>query len=93
MAPATIERVKLGNKDSNYGQTALGWAALKGHEGVVRLLVTNEEATVQYGDTEYKLTTRSKAAQKGHMNIVQLPLYQGVGLNAPINSAANSSHL
>jgi hypothetical protein len=27
------------------------------------------------------------------MNIVQLPLYQGVGLNVPINSAADKGHL
>ena len=52
-------------------RTPLGWAALKGHEGVAKLLLERENVDPnrldKYGDTPL-----SHALKKGHGSIVQL---------------------
>ena len=41
---------KVNSKDEKYGQTPLLWAAEKGHEAVVRLLVDTGKADINAKD-------------------------------------------
>jgi ankyrin repeat protein len=60
------------SKDDGYGLTPLSWAAMKGHEAVLKLLL-DKDADVESKD-EYGWTPLSWAALKGHEAVVKLLL-------------------
>ncbi|KAH0563399.1 hypothetical protein GP486_002033 [Trichoglossum hirsutum] len=59
---------------NSYGQTPLSWAAERGHEAVVKLLLATEKVDVDSKDTEYGRTPLSWAAERGHEAVVKLLL-------------------
>ncbi|WXC58102.1 hypothetical protein SNK03_004001 [Fusarium graminearum] len=88
--------INLADQD---GQTPLLWAAYKGHEAIVRLLVKNA-ARVEKVDQVYGRTPLSWAASKGHQDVVRLLLRNGANVNAvdnsqrtPLSWAASRGHL
>jgi outer membrane protein assembly factor BamB len=56
---------------TEYGATALSFAADKGHVGVVKVLLDNK-ADLNVKDTFYKATPLSWAVSKGHLDIAKL---------------------
>lgn len=81
------------------GQTPLLWAAYKGHEAIVQLLLKNA-ARVEKADRVYGRTPLSWAASKGHQDVVRLLLSNGANVNAvdnsqrtPLSWAASRGHL
>src|ERR1700754_2752613 len=65
------------SKDSTIGgRTPLSWAAEKGHEAVVRLLV-KKGADLESKDSRYSQTPLSWAAEKGHEALVRLLVEKG----------------
>ena len=72
---AMIALLKNGhNPDSkdNDGQTPLSWAANRGHEAVVRLLVERDDVAADSGDNLHGRTPLSWAATGGHEAVVKL---------------------
>jgi ankyrin repeat protein len=63
------------SKDTN-DQTPLSWAAQRGHEGVVKLLLDTGKVDVNSKDTN-NWTPLSWAAEKGHEGVVKLLLNTG----------------
>jgi hypothetical protein len=63
-------------KDDN-GWTPLSWAAERGHEAVVKLLLGTGKVDVDAKDEEYGWTPLSLAAENGHEAVVQLLLGTG----------------
>jgi ankyrin repeat domain-containing protein 50 len=62
---------EVNSKDNEYSQTPLSWAAEKGHEAVVKLLLATGKADVDSKDRDGQ-TPLSWAAQKGHEAVVKL---------------------
>ena len=58
------------------GRTALAWAAVGGHEDVVRILLQHNGAKADTADTQYGRTPLSLAAGSGHEGVVKLLLEQ-----------------
>ena len=56
------------------GATALTWAAIKGYEEVVKVLLEQEGVNPDQADTEYGLTPLSWAAENGHEGVVKVLL-------------------
>ena len=56
------------------GMTALTWAAGRGHEGVVKMLLERAEANPHQPDTFYGRTPLSWAAGNGHEGVVKMIL-------------------
>ncbi|KAI9765690.1 MAG: hypothetical protein M1840_007248 [Geoglossum simile] len=85
-------------KDS-YGRTALSWAAINGHDGVVKLLLGKEGIELNSKDG-YGWTALSLAAMSGHEAVVKLLLgKEGIELNSKdgygwtaLSLAARSGH-
>jgi len=71
-----------------HGNTALTWAAKRGHEGVVRLLLERKDVDANTPDTKYGRTPLSWAAENGHEGIVRMLLERN-DLNPKI---ANTGH-
>ncbi|CEL11625.1 hypothetical protein ASPCAL14725 [Aspergillus calidoustus] len=65
------------SKDTEYGRTPLSWAAERGHEEIVKLLIQTGEVDVDSKDTEYGQTPLSWAAQRGHKEVVKLLIQTG----------------
>ncbi|KAH8693478.1 ankyrin repeat-containing domain protein, partial [Phaeosphaeriaceae sp. PMI808] len=63
-------KVDMNSKDNN-GQTPLSWAAMKGHEAVVKLLLETGKVDVDLKDND-GCTPLSWAAEKGHEAVVKL---------------------
>ena len=59
------------NASDCIGMTALTWAAERGHEEVVKMLLEREEANPNHVDTKYGRTPLSWAAMKGHEEVVK----------------------
>ena len=66
----------LDTKDQYYGQTPLSWAAERGHESIVKLLLATGEVDADSMD-RYNQTPLSSAAENGHEGIVKLLLATG----------------
>ena len=56
------------------GSTALAWAARRGYEGVVKMLLEREGINPHKADTRYGRTPLSWAAENGHERVVRLLL-------------------
>jgi len=81
------------------GNTAISWAARRGHEGVVKILVEqggiNPDAPDEYGRTPFLL-----AAENGHEGVVKILLERDVNPNTadiqfgrtPLSFAAGNGH-
>jgi len=54
------------------GSTALTWAAYKGHEEVVKMLLEHKDVNPDRADTKYGWTPLSWAAERGHEGIVKM---------------------
>jgi ankyrin repeat protein len=59
-------------KDSTHGRTPLSWAAARGHEAVVKLLLETGKVDVDLKDNDYGLTPLSLAVHCGHEAVVKL---------------------
>ena len=62
------------DSSSGSGRTPLSWAAEKGHEGIVKLLLGREGVNPDTPDTQYGQTPLWLAAANGHEGIVKLLL-------------------
>ena len=56
------------------GNTALTWAAMRGHDGVVKMLLEREDVNPNQADTNCGKTPLSWAAEKGHSGVVKMLL-------------------
>jgi len=56
------------------GNTAVAWAARRGHEGVVRILLERSDVNPDTADTEYGRTPLLWAAENGHEGVVRMLL-------------------
>jgi len=57
-----------------YGNTAVAWAARRGHEGVVRVLLEQSDVNPNTADTQCGRTLLSWAAKNGHEGVVRVLL-------------------
>ena len=78
---AAREGGRRGVQGSTYGRTPLWWAAEKGHEAVVKLLL-EKGADVESKDRYYGQTPLSWAAEKGHEAVVKLLLEKGADVES-----------
>ena len=80
------------NAKTNYGATAITFAADRGHVEVVRTLLENG-ADVNVVDSFYDATPVVWAAYKGHLEVINLMIEHGADLSkpTPILAAAHSS--
>ena len=62
------------NVMDNMGRTALAWAAVRGHEAVVKILLQLEGAKADTADNQYGRTPLLDAARNGHGGVVKLLL-------------------
>ena len=62
------------DSSSGSGRTPLSWAAEKGHEGIVKLLLRRKDVNPDTPDTMSGRTPLSLAAKNGHEGIVKLLL-------------------
>jgi ankyrin repeat protein len=91
-------RYDLDSKDS-YGRTPLSYAAEKGHEAVMKLLV-EKGAELETKSDYYGRTPLSYAAEDGHAAVVKLLLEKGAELETkstssgrtPLSYAAEKGH-
>ena len=70
------------NAKTNYGATAITFAADRGHVEVVRTLLENG-ADVNVVDSFYNATPLVWAAYKGHLEIINLMIEHGADLSKP----------
>ena len=57
-----------------HGNTALAWAARRGHEGIVRVLLRRTDVYADTAGTKYGRTPLSWAAENGHSGVVRILL-------------------
>ena len=90
------------NKIDCMGSTALIWAASKGHEEVVKILLQLADINPDQADTRYGQTPLSWAAKYGHAGVVKILLERGdvdpdqvstVGARTPLSWAALDGHV
>jgi len=58
------------------GSTAIAWAARRGHEGVVNVLLEQSKVNPHTADNEYGRTPLLWAAKNGHKGVVKILLEQ-----------------
>jgi Ankyrin repeats (3 copies) len=75
-----VKRLFYVNQRDGDGMTALSWAAERGHEAVVRLLL--EKGADVEAKADYGRTTLSWAAERGHEAVVRLLLEKGADVEA-----------
>jgi ankyrin repeat protein len=80
-------KANVESKDSE-GRTPLQWAALNGHEAIVKLLLLEGKADVESNDNNGR-TPFLLAALNGHEAIVQMLLKKGVNTKAKTKSRVN----
>ena len=57
-----------------HGNTAISWAARRGHEGVVKVLLERSNVNPDTADAKYGRTPLSRAAGNGHEGVVRMLL-------------------
>jgi len=62
------------NATDSAGSTALTWAASKGYEDIVKMLLERDDVNLDHAETEYGRTPLSWAAENGHEGIVKMLL-------------------
>ena len=73
--PSVLEMKKWDvNAGDCTGMTALAWAAERGHEEVVKMLLEREDVNPNQVDTQYDRTPLSWAAHRGHGAIAEMLL-------------------
>ena len=78
---AVLEMKKWDVNAPDYsGSTALRWAAERGHDGVVKMLLEREDVDPDQADSNLGMTPLMWAAQNGHEGVVKL-LLEGDGVN------------
>ena len=65
------------NQGDCMGCTALLWAAMRGREGVVKILLEREDINPDQPDTHFHRTPLSWVAQNGHQGVVSILLERG----------------
>jgi len=89
------------NESDCMGCTALIWAAIKGYEEVVKILLEREDINPNQAGTDYGRTPLAWAAERGHEGVVRILLErEGVDPNqvdinygqTPLLWAANNGH-
>ena len=102
IVPAVLEMKEWDvNAYDCMGMTALTWAAARGHEEVVTMVLRREDVNPDQADTLYGQTPLSWAAKKGHLGIIKILLEQE-GVNpdkadtfngqTPLSWAAEKGH-
>ena len=82
------------DSSSGSGRTPLSWAAEKGHEGIVKLLLGREGVNPDTPDTKYGQTPLLLATSNGHEAIVKLLLgREDVNPNTPDTTYGQTSLL
>ena len=73
---STILEMKEWDVNANdcMGMTALIWAAKKGHEEVVKILLEREDINLDQADTKYGRKPLSWAAENGHEGVIKMLL-------------------
>ena len=67
-----------------HGNTAISWAARRGHEGVVKILLERNDINPDTADNGYGRTPLSRAAENGHEGVVRMLLERNdVNSNTP----------
>ena len=89
---------ELNSRDEN-GQTPLSWAAVNGHEAVVKLLLSRDDVAADSRDNRDGRTPLFWAARNGHEAVVKLLLSRNVGADpkdiwgqTPLSCAAMKGH-
>jgi hypothetical protein len=91
-------QIDLETKDKDYSQMPLSWAAERGHEAVVKLLLENG-ADLETND-KYNRTPLLWAVERAHKAVVNLLLQKGADLKTrdkkygrtPLSLAADTGH-
>jgi len=102
IVPAVLEMKEWDvNAYDCMGMTALTWAAVRGHEEVVRVFLGLEDVNPNQADTKYSQTPLCWAAKNGHEGIVKM-LLEREGVNpdqagthdgrTPLSRAAEYGH-
>jgi ankyrin repeat protein len=86
LVTAFLQSADIDSKD-DFDRTPLSWAAERGHEAVVRLLVDTGKADIDSKNSEHGQTPLSWAALRGHEAVVRLLVDTG---KADIDSKDNS---
>ena len=60
--------------DPESGRTPLTWAAIMGHEKIVRMFLEREDVNLNHEDTEYNRTPLSWAVEYEHEGVVKMLL-------------------
>ena len=60
--------------NDSFGQTPLSWAAVRGHEAIVKLLLETNMVNIDSKDSKYSRTPLLWAAESGHEAVVKLLL-------------------
>jgi len=76
-----MKKWDLGSTDVE-GNTAISWAARKGHGAMVKILLDQEDASPNHADKDGR-TPLSWAARNGHWGIVETFLKRGILLQTP----------
>jgi len=78
IASALLDRVELHpNAHDCMGNTVLTWAARRGREEVVKMLLERGDVNPDQADTKYGQTPLSCAAEHGHSEVVKMLLERG----------------
>ncbi|CAG9996116.1 unnamed protein product [Clonostachys byssicola] len=85
-------------RDTEFGRTALSWAAERGHTGAVQILL-DAQAKVDTPDALFGRTPLTQAAANGHVDMTELLLRSGADFNAcdtsgerPLLQASRKGH-
>jgi len=68
------------NETDSMGRSALAWAAVGGHEDVVKMLLQCKGSKADTADTQFARTPLLWAAGSGHEGIVKLLLGRGMSI-------------